>query len=154
LKIEERLMRSPTALLVSDNQDEREMYEASLPLLGFLVHSIGNLADVRSALEQYNPAVLVLNLRLGDEMTWTLLEEARCGSAFNVPGVLLTGSVRGDAANRARAQTIGCAAFVAKPCTPDALAAVLHAVLAGARDLIVMDPLRYVSDGKAHRPPA
>ncbi|MBA3887957.1 MAG: response regulator [Acidobacteria bacterium] len=139
-------MRSPTVLLVGDNQDEREMYEASLPLLSFVVHSIDNLANVRSALEQHNPAVLVLNLRLDDEMTWTLLEEARCGSAFSVPGVLLTGSVRGDAANRVRARANGCAAFVAKPCPPDALAAVLHAVLAGARDLIVMDPLRFASD--------
>ena len=45
-------------------------------------------------------------------------EAIRCGALLDVPGILLTGSIRPDRANRVRARDIGCAAFVAKPCIP------------------------------------
>ena len=130
-------------LLVSDNEDERELYESGLPLLGFSVESATRLEDLQARLAGTTADILLLNLRLGDDETWRLLEEIRCGESLGVPGVVLTGSVRGDAANRVRARVGGCAAFVAKPCTPEALASVLRAVHAGARALEVMEPMRF-----------
>jgi len=124
-------------LLVSDNADEREMYEHGLPEYGFTVRALDGLEEIPTAVEAWRPDVLLLMLRLGDDRTWAALESLQCGAAVRVPGVLLTGSVRADAANRLRANANGCAAFVAKPCAPDRLAAVLRAVIAGARGLIL-----------------
>lgn len=129
-------------LLVCDNEDERELYVSGLAAHGFAL-TIANLDDITAGVQGERPDLLLLSLRLGDEQTWQLLEEIGCGSLLGVPGVIVTGSIRGDAANRVRASGGGCAAFVAKPCTPDALAEVLRAVLGGARGLVVMDPSRF-----------
>jgi DNA-binding response OmpR family regulator len=137
-------------LLVSDNDDERELYLSGLEAHGFEVRT-GTLDDLAGGVAAHRPHLLLLSLRLGDDETWQLLEEVGCGKRFGVPGVLLTGSIRGDAANRLRANEGGCAAFVAKPCTPDALAGVVRNVLGGARGLVVMDPSRFEREG---RPPA
>jgi DNA-binding response OmpR family regulator len=143
LLTEHAMDHAPTkVLLVSDNDDERELYESGLALHGFAVRS-ARLEDIPKGIDGHQPGLLLLSLRLGDDETWRRLEEIGCGSHLGVPGVLLTGSIRGDAANRLRAADGGCAAFVAKPCTPDALARVLRSVLAGERGLVVMDPSRY-----------
>jgi DNA-binding response OmpR family regulator len=134
--------QSRSILLVSDNDDDRELYEAGLASHGFTVQSV-RLEDLADGVDKCRPGLLLFSLRLGDNETWRLLEDAGWGSRLGVPGVLLTGSIRGDAANRMRASDGGCAAFVAKPCTPDALAGVLRSVLAGARGLVVMDPSRF-----------
>jgi DNA-binding response OmpR family regulator len=129
-------------LLVSDNDDERDLYASGLQAYDFEVHTAG-LHDLIQEAERHQPQLLLLSLRLGDDETWRLLEEVGCGTRFGVPGVLLTGSIRADAANRLRARAGGCAAFVAKPCTPEALAGVLRKVLGGARGLVVMDSSRF-----------
>jgi DNA-binding response OmpR family regulator len=129
-------------LLISDHDDEREMYQSGLAAYGFMVVTAG-LDGIAAGVERFRPRVLLLSLRLGDDETWQRLEEIGCGSRLGVPGVLLTGSIRGDAANRLRASGGGCAAFVAKPCTPEALARVLRSVLDGQRGLVVMDSSRF-----------
>jgi DNA-binding response OmpR family regulator len=53
------------------------------------------------------------------------------------PVVVLTGWVTADGRFRRRAFNAGCAAFVAKPCHPRVLVAVLRRVLDGARNLAV-----------------
>lgn len=135
-------MEATRILMVCDNDDERELYESGLTAHGFAVDS-AKLDEIAVEVGKRNPCLLLLSLRLGDDETWRLLEEVGCGSVLGVPGVLLTGSIRGDAANRLRARGGGCAAFVAKPCTPDALAEVLRAVLGGDRGLVVMDPSQF-----------
>lgn len=139
-------MHGPSVLLFNDNMDERELYEQGLALHGFRVSSVDDLDAIGPAVTERSPDAMVLCLRLGDDETWSILETMQCGAAINVPGVLVTGSIRPDAANRLRASLNGCAAFVVKPCPPDALAAVLRAVLAGARGLIV-------TRGAEFRPP-
>jgi DNA-binding response OmpR family regulator len=98
------------------------------------------IEDMPTAIREAQPEAVVLDLKLGDQRVWSHLEAIRCGSDLDVPGILLTGSVRPDRANRLRARDIGCAAFVAKPCIPDHLAPILRAVISGDRGLIVRDP--------------
>jgi len=129
-------------LLVTDSDDERDLYRSAMPLHGFRVSCVA-LQDVSWAVGEQRPDVLVLNMRLGADETWAQLEEMQCGGALNVPGVLLTGSVRADGANRLRARNNGCAAFVATPCSPAGLARILRSVISGARGLVVMQPERF-----------
>lgn len=136
-------MTQPLVLLVTDNRDERELYEYGLPDCGFRVVSAGALEEIPDAVDRLRPDALVLTLKLGDDRTWAALEALQCGGALKVPGILLTGSIRADAGNRLRARANGCAAFVAKPCTPEELAAIVRAVVAGARGLIVTAPSRF-----------
>jgi CheY-like chemotaxis protein len=136
----------PTVLLVTDSDEERDLYSSSLPMYGFRVSCVDAVEDVRHSVEAVQPDVLVLNIRLGAESTWEVLEQIQCGGALNVPGVLVTGSIRPDAANRLRARANGCAAFVATPCTPVDLAAILRSVLAGERDLTILRPEGFGSD--------
>ena len=138
-------MTQPSVLLVSDSSDERELYEWGLEPQGFRVSTIPDLSGLRDAVARVQPDVLVLNLRLGDSETWESIEQLQCGGELGLPGVILTGSIRPDAANRDRAALNGCAAFVAKPCTPDALAAVLREVLQGRHGLIITDAAEFLS---------
>jgi CheY-like chemotaxis protein len=136
-------MAEPTVLLVTDSEEERDLYASALPMYGFRVSSLTELAEVREVVDRLRPDLLVLNIRLGADSTWELLEQIQCGGTLQVPGVLVTGSVRPDAANRLRASATGCAAFVVTPCTPAALARILTSVLAGERGLTILRPEQF-----------
>ena len=136
-------MPETSLLFVDPNEDERDVYAAGLPVYGFRVHCLNSLDGLEAAVERARPEALVMNLRLGDDETWGRLEALQFGAALNVPGILLTGSIRTDAANRTRAMAHGCAAFVVKPCAPNTLASILRAVLAGERGLVVMRPEQF-----------
>jgi CheY-like chemotaxis protein len=136
----------PRVLLVTDTDEERDLYSSSLPMYGFRVSCVDAVEEVRDAVQMLRPDLIVLNIRLGAESTWEVLEQIRCGSALDVPGVLVTGSIRPDAANRLRASASGCAAFVATPCTPAALATILRSVLSGERGLTILRPEQFGSN--------
>lgn len=127
-------------LFVSDSHEERELYTTGLPLQGFTVTAVDSLDTVAEVAGRLRPRVIVMCLRLGDDETWRMLEEIQCGEALGVPGILLSGSIRPDAQNRLHVMKSGCAAFVALPCTPRALASVIGAVLAGTRPLVILHP--------------
>ena len=123
-------MQKPKVLLVIDDRDEAEMYAHGLTP-DFEVKVVPSDADLRGhhvdlivtddGGETYGPA-------------WQVLERF-CASENWPPTVLLTAHIRADRAVRERVARIGCAAFVAKPCTPTALARVLHRVLCGERGI-------------------
>ena len=134
-----------SVLLLTDHPDDGEMYVAGLAAHGFYVKLADDFDDLATAIRAGEPDAVVLDVRLGDQRLWSQLEAIRCGDLLNVPGILLTGSIRADGANRLRARDIGCAAFVVKPCLPEHLAQILRAVMAGKRGLIVRHPEKYAS---------
>lgn len=138
-------MRVRPVLLLTDHPDDGGMYVTGLAKHGFRVDLADVFDDMAGAIRDAQPDAVVLDMKLGDQQLWSRLETIRCGGLFNVPGILLTGSIRPDRANRIRARDIGCAAFVAKPCIPDHLAPILRAVIAGDRGLIVRHPERFSS---------
>lgn len=139
-------MRVRPVLLLSDHPDDGQMYVTGLAKHGFRVELAEEIEDMATAIRDARPEAVVLDLKLGDQRLWSHLEAIRCGAKLDVPGILLTGSVRPDRANRLRARDIGCAAFVAKPCIPDHLAPILRAVISGHRGLIVQYPETFTSD--------
>ena len=132
-------------LLLTDHPDDGQMYVTGLAKHGFRVELADEFEDIGTAIRSAEPAAVVLDMKLGDQRLWSRLEAIRCGDLLNVPGILLTASIRPDRANRLRARDIGCAAFVAKPCIPDHLAPILRAVLSGDRGLIIRYPEKFAS---------
>lgn len=126
---------SPARVLIVDNlADDQEIYGIGLRSLGFDVLVRATLADAIPDAATFTPDVIVLHL--GDA-EWELCDRLHDHAATrDVPVIVITGWVRPDRANRERARTTAnCAAFVGKPCTHKAVAAVIARVLAGERQI-------------------
>jgi CheY-like chemotaxis protein len=65
---------------------------------------------------------------------WAFIER-RCADAPDVPLIMLTSLIRPDGAHRRKARALGCAAFVAKPCSLLQLVDVVLRVRRGSRGL-------------------
>ena len=123
-------MGTPKVLLVIDDHDEAEMY----------AHGLTPEFEVKVVPTDADPTGDRVDLIVADDggetsgPAWQVLERF-CASEDSPPTVLLTAHIRADRAVRARLTRIGCAAFVAKPCTPMGLASVLHRVLRGERGI-------------------
>jgi DNA-binding response OmpR family regulator len=125
----------PTVLFVAD-EDDLALYTTGLQADGIA------LAPARTAEE----AVFIAGIRRFDAIIVVVVALQREGWApcevlrthpvtAGTPLIALTASVRPDGANRLRAQHLGCAAFAAKPCPPDELAAIVRRVIAGDRGI-------------------
>jgi two-component system, OmpR family, phosphate regulon response regulator PhoB len=112
---------TPRVLLVTESNDEREMYAESFRRRGFCTLLASTAADAARLASELPPAAVITDAHLaGDEDGLTLARRFK-GDDFlrGVPLVLLTPHVFNhdrDAAARA-----GCDLFVPKPCLPDVL---------------------------------
>lgn len=118
----------PLVLLVEDFKDNREMYAEYLEFAGFRVaQAEDGRAAVRMARE-LEPDCVVMDLALpgidGIEATRLLRTDRR---TRDTPVIALTGHALAKVSMRAR--EVGCDAFLAKPCLPDALAREVRRVL-------------------------
>jgi DNA-binding NarL/FixJ family response regulator len=82
----------------------------------------------------YAADVIVMELLPEPDVAWTFIEQ-RCANSPDVPVIVLTSLIRPDRANRKRARALGCAAFVAKPCSLKQLVDVVSLVRRGSRGL-------------------
>ena len=78
--------------------------------------------------------MIVMELLPDPDEAWTFIEQ-RCADSPDVPLIILTSLIRPDRANRTRARALGCAAFVAKPCSLSQLVDVVCRVRRGTRGL-------------------
>jgi two-component system, cell cycle response regulator DivK len=118
---------------VLNDADEALMYALALERVGF----IATWRDSRTfTMEEYAAADVMVVNDGGAEIgpMWEVLEQV-CGLDSTRPVIVLSAYVRADRETRERAAGLGCAAFVAKPCTPDRLLAIVRRVLAGERGL-------------------
>src|SRR5262249_42313351 len=96
-----------------------------------VVSSVSRAAD---RLRRLPVDAVILHLERDDDGAWRdcgILVEA----AKPAPVGLITSWVRPDAANGRRCMSSGCAAFVAEPCVPSDLVAIVQRVLTGERQL-------------------
>lgn len=121
--------RAPRVLVVDDHEDTRLLYVEYLQFEGFRASAA---EDGRTALQkarEERPDIVVMDLKMPDMDGFTLLEAfKRDIDLQKVPVVILTGDVAGDA--RRRAASIGSAEFVAKPCLPNELLAIVRRMIA------------------------
>lgn len=121
--------RRPVILIVDDDADTLEMYEIGLAGDGFSPVGIRDGASVALQVDALNPDAVVTDLQLQGTTGWSVMEAVKERAAARpIPVVLLTGYASADI--DARAQSLGCAAVLTKPCTPDELAVVLRRLLA------------------------
>jgi two-component system, cell cycle response regulator DivK len=127
--------RRGRVLFVHPAGPDRELYLSALDHAGFTTTVEATVAAAVTVLETESPPdVIVMELLPEPFDAWAFIER-RCANAPEVPVVILTSLIRPDRANRQKARALGCAAFVAKPCSVQQLVDVVSQVHDGTRGL-------------------
>lgn len=128
-------MSQARVLLLSGDVDARELYREWFARTAELeTVCSASVSDALHVVQAGSADVILVDLvswRQWDDCA--LLVQAQSQS----PVVVLTGWVSADGRFRRKAFARGCAAFVAKPCHPRVLVAVLRRVLDGERHIAV-----------------
>jgi CheY-like chemotaxis protein len=123
--------RKPLVLLVEDLLDSRELYAQYLTYAGFSVVTAINGHEAIRLAQLLRPDIVLMDIRLpgmdGLEATADLKRQPELA---HIPVVAITADSSREMAERCRAA--GCAAFIAKPILPDAVAQQLRDVLSTA----------------------
>lgn len=116
-------------LVVDDDADARDMLAHGLRDLGFRVEHAGDGADAVAKAPDLRPDVIVMDYAMpamdGGEAARRLAADERTRS---IPILLLSGYPEVIP----RDVRLGCAAFLAKPCDPEELGALLHLMIAAS----------------------
>ena len=114
---------------------DRDLYLSALGEAGFETTAEATVADAAALLEmEAPPDVIVMELLPEPAEAWAFIER-RCDDAPDVPLIILTSLIRPDRSHRRKARALGCAAFVAKPCSLLQLVDVVLRVRRGSRGL-------------------
>jgi PAS domain S-box-containing protein len=117
-------------LVVDDEPDAAELCSEVLRQAGATVATAGSVAEARAALARAVPDVLLSDIGLPHEDGYSFIEEVRAGGAA-LPAIALTAYARAEDQRRSRES--GFDEHVAKPIDPQALVAVVAAVVARRR---------------------
>jgi CheY-like chemotaxis protein len=114
-------------LLVDDALDSREMYAFFLRTSGYAVHEAIDGGDAVIIAGELKPDVIVMDLSLPLVDGFTAIGRlAAHPETAAIPIVVLSAHTFPD--DERRAKEMGAAAFLAKPCHPDVLAATVRKV--------------------------
>ena len=118
----------PRVLLVDDYSDAREMYSEYLRFSGFDVVEAANGVEALQRALDSSPDIILMDLSLpvmdGWEATRRLKQDTRTA---RIPVVALTGHALSGISEGAK--SVGCDAFVTKPCLPEDLVQQIRHVL-------------------------
>ena len=118
----------PRVLLVDDYSDAREMYSEYLKFSGFDVVEAANGVEALQRALDSSPDIILMDLSLpvmdGWEATRRLKQDTRTA---RIPVVALTGHALSGISEGAK--SVGCDAFVTKPCLPEDLVQQIRHVL-------------------------
>jgi CheY-like chemotaxis protein len=114
---------------------DRDLYVSALEEAGFETTPQATVMDAVPLLERGWPLdVIVMELLPSPTEAWAFIER-RSADFPDVPLIILTSLIRPDGSNRRKARALGCAAFVAKPCSLVQLVDVVSRVRSGSRAL-------------------
>ena len=117
---------------------DRDLYVSALREAGFATTIAETPTAAAKWLEEAAvPGVVVVDLLPEPEDAWVLIARG-CAHPSRIPVMVLTSLVRPDGSNRRRARALGCAAFVAKPCSLRQLVDIVRRVQRGERNLEVL----------------
>jgi CheY-like chemotaxis protein len=131
---EENPLMKGRVLLVTAPGVDRDLYVSALTDAGFSVTSTRTVQDAATCLVEGDISLIALDLLPEPEQAWEFINQ-RATSSRGAPIVVFTSLIRPDGANRRRARTLGCAAFLAKPCSLRQLVNVVSRVHQGERGL-------------------
>jgi two-component system, cell cycle response regulator DivK len=120
----------PLVLIADDHEDTCAMYALALSASGFQVVAVTDGAEAFHRALEIAPDIVVTDLAMPNGDGWQLRQELKQDARTrHLPVIAISGYV--ERSLRERAERDGFAAFFAKPCLPDELAAGLRQVLAG-----------------------
>lgn len=124
-----RTDRGAAVLLVSGNEDARELYQTALSMDGIDVRTCATAAAALDAARRSLPRLIVIDLRLPDAHGSELVRWLRDDPATSGTFILaLSTSVSIDGS---RGLDAGCDLVLAIPCPPDALVTQVQHALTG-----------------------
>ena len=125
-------------LFVSPAGLDRDLYVSALREAGFATTPAETTAAAARWLEEAAGLdVVVVDLLPEPEDAWALIARG-CAHPAGIPVMVFTSLIRPDGSNRRRARALGCAAFVAKPCSVRQLVDIVRRVQCGERNLEVL----------------
>jgi CheY-like chemotaxis protein len=114
---------------------DRDLYVSALGEAGLETTVSATVADAAAMLAiEAPPDVIVMELLPEPAEAWAFIERW-CADTSRIPIIILTSLIRPDRAHRRKARALGCAAFVAKPCSLLQLVDVVSLVRCGSRGL-------------------
>jgi DNA-binding NtrC family response regulator len=138
---------SQRVLFVAPAGADRDLYVTALRDAGFAPIAVPTAAAAASLFEAGESFQVVVTELLPDpDEAWSFIER-RCAEQPDVPVIIVTSLIRPDRAQLRRSRLVGCAAFVAKPCSLEQMVTTVGFVLRGGRRL---ELLNYVEPGSAH----
>jgi two-component system cell cycle response regulator DivK len=120
----------PRVLIVDDDEDTRELYAWCLRAAGWVVDAVSNGEEALFVAPAFTPNVIVMDLRLPGIGG---LEASRRLKASPTTGHIPIVGISGVDPSRAHdlAEEAGCDEFMAKPCPPEHLRALLEYLVTG-----------------------
>lgn len=121
-------MHKQTVLLVEDDLDSRHIYGVALRHAGYLVMEATDGGEGIMLARNYRPDVIVMDLGLPVVDGWAATEALRSDPVTaHIPVVAVTVHVQDF--YRGRAELVGCASFLDKPCSPTQLVGEIRRIL-------------------------
>lgn len=110
----------PTILVVDDNEDNRDIYAASLSHAGYTVELACDGEEALAVAVRTRPSIVVMDLGMPGMDGWEAIRHLRCKQETKDAYVIVVSGFA-DTTSRKRAKEAGCDEFLAKPCLPRAL---------------------------------
>ena len=127
--------RRPT-LILSSNPDTSDLYVLSFRSERHAVVSASSLDGALRLIADRSVSAVVVDVA-HPGVDWDACRQMIAAVDSDVPVIVLTGWVEQEA--RDKAFSLGCAAFVAKPASPDRLREVLQRTRDGERGIVLVD---------------
>lgn len=128
--------RRRPVLIVSANPDTVDLYVLSLRSERNAVTSVASAVEALPLVRDRKVSAVVVDVA-NPKVDWQACRQLMEAAENNLPLVVLTGWL--DQAARLEAFDLGCAAFVAKPASPDRLRDVLQRTRAGERGIVSVE---------------
>ena len=115
-------------LVVEDDEDSREIYREILEESGFEVDTAVTGPEAVLMARERRPAAILMDISVPEMDGWAVTAELNAdpGTA-DIPVIVVTAYT--FSADRARAESLGCAGFLTKPCEPSRVLAEIQRTL-------------------------
>jgi len=124
------------ALLVSRNPDILDLYVLALRNARVPLLSVSGLDEALQLIHDRSVSAIIVDVA-EPGIDWEVCRLLQSQLHEQIPLIILTGWIDADA--RREATAVGCAAFLAKPATPDRLLDVVRRARKGERGIVVID---------------
>jgi two-component system C4-dicarboxylate transport response regulator DctD len=124
------------ALLVSRNPDILDLYVLALRNARVPLLSVSGLDEALQLIHDRSVSAIIVDVA-EPGIDWEVCRLLQSQLHEQIPLIILTGWIDADA--RREATAVGCAAFLAKPATPDCLLEVVRRARKGERGIVVID---------------